>query len=434
MRHTAPSLLSSFARLALAGGVVMTALCLDPLTAFQATSAAAGENLIRITQSGPGVSKRVKLGLNKAIVVDLPTDAHDILVADPSLADAVTRTSRRLYLFGKTVGQTNIFVFGPSGEEIIAIELEIERDVAGLEAHLKRFIPDSDIQVEIISDNIVLTGYVRTPQDASQAERLAEIFLTGGEATTRNITATSTGGDAAIFAEARQRSKIVNMLRIDGEDQVMLKVTIAEVSRQILKQLGFNSSVSDGGNTFAPNYIQNLAFPGGAAASILSGTVSGASIGANINALERAGVLRTLAEPSLTAVSGEIATFNVGGEFNVESERDEDGRTIFEKIEYGIKLEFLPVVLSPGRISLRVVTEVSEPTFDGQSPLPSIQRRQASTSVAPRDSCPSVIWLAIEYTSSRALPRAWVCHSVSVGRRLICARHWASARSASMPK
>ncbi len=381
MRHTAPSLLSSFARLALAGGVVMTALCLDPLTAFQATSAAAGENLIRITQSGPGVSKRVKLGLNKAIVVDLPTDAHDILVADPSLADAVTRTSRRLYLFGKTVGQTNIFVFGPSGEEIIAIELEIERDVAGLEAHLKRFIPDSDIQVEIISDNIVLTGYVRTPQDASQAERLAEIFLTGGEATTRNITATSTGGDAAIFAEARQRSKIVNMLRIDGEDQVMLKVTIAEVSRQILKQLGFNSSVSDGGNTFAPNYIQNLAFPGGAAASILSGTVSGASIGANINALERAGVLRTLAEPSLTAVSGEIATFNVGGEFNVESERDEDGRTIFEKIEYGIKLEFLPVVLSPGRISLRVVTEVSEPTFDGQSPLPSIQRRQASTSV-----------------------------------------------------
>jgi pilus assembly protein CpaC len=157
----------------------------------------------------------------------------------------VTRTSRRLYLFGKTVGQTNIFVFGPNGEEIVAIELEIERDVAGLEASSGNgFIPDSDIKVEIISDNIVLTGSVRTPQDAAQAASLADIFLTGGEATTRVTTATSEGGDAAINAEARQKSKIVNLLKIDGEDQVTLKVTIAEVSRQVLKQLGFNTTIT----------------------------------------------------------------------------------------------------------------------------------------------------------------------------------------------
>ena len=343
---------------------------------------AASDTIVKINQVGPGVKKSVKLGLNKAVVVDLPVDAHDILVADPELADAVTRTSRRIYLFGKSVGQTNIFVFGPSGEEIVSIDLAIERDVAGLEAHLSRFLPDSDINVEIISDNIVLTGSVRTPQDAAQAARLAEIFLTGGEATTRVTTATSNnGGDAAISAEQRQKSKIVNMLKIDGEDQVTLKVTIAEVSRQVLKQLGFNTTVGSLANTrFSNSPSPFLQVPGLSNVLNGTGTISGVPISTDISALDRAGVLRTLAEPSLTAISGEVARFNVGGTFNVESERGEDG-TIFDQQEYGIRLEFLPVVLSPGRISLKILTEVSEPTFEGQSPLPSIQRRSAETSV-----------------------------------------------------
>lgn len=366
----------------LAVGTAALVIALGSNVVQPGTSFAASDSIVKIRDSGPGVKKAVKLGLNKAVVIDLPVDAHDILVADPELADAVTRTSRRIYLFGKSVGQTNIFVFGPSGEEIVSIDLAIERDVAGLEAHLSRFLPDSDIKVEIISDNIVLTGSVRTPQDASQAARLAEIFLTGGEATTRVTTATSNnGGDAAISAEQRQKSKIVNMLKIDGEDQVTLKVTIAEVSRQVLKQLGFNTSVGSLANTRFQNANGTfLQVPG--ASSVLSGTgtISGVPISANINALDRAGVLRTLAEPSLTAISGEIARFSVGGNFNVETERDEEG-TIFEQQEYGIKLEFLPVVLSPGRISLKIRTEVSEPTFEGQSPLPSLQKREAETSV-----------------------------------------------------
>ncbi len=360
--------------------------------------AVASPSVIKITQSGPGVSKRVKLGLNKAIVVDLPRDAHDILVADPSLADAVTRTSRRIYLFGKTVGQTNIFVFGSNGEEIISIELEIERDVAGLEAHLARFIPDSEIHVEIISDNIVLTGSVRTPQDASQAARLAQIFLTGGEATTRNLTAVGDGGDAAIFAEDRQKSQIVNMLKIDGEDQVTLKVTVAEVSRQVLKQLGFNSSITGSAGTFVNANPQNLgALNTGVNYARLAGNIGGYSIASYINAMEQAGVMRTLAEPSLTAISGEQANFYVGGEFQVRDavDYDEDtGRATWtdREVEYGIRLNFLPVVLAPGRISLKIQTEVSEPTFEGSTSLQGggtapgmtrlgIKRREAETSV-----------------------------------------------------
>ncbi|EYR80338.1 pilus assembly protein CpaC [Shinella sp. SUS2] len=363
---------------------------------------AATASVIRINDAGPGARKAVKLGLNKAIVVDLPTDAHDILVADPGKADAVTRTSRRIYLFGKEVGQTNIFIFGPGGEEIVSIDLTVERDIDGLQANLRRFIPDSDIQVEIISDNIVLNGTVRTPQDAAQATRLAEIFLRGGEATTRNITAQGNNGDAAIFGEVRQRSQVVNMLKIDGEDQVTLKITVAEVSRQVLKQLGFNGSVkgSNGGISF-----RNPTNLGGAADWVsngaASGTIGGLALASSMSAMEQAGVMRTLAEPSLTAISGEEARFYVGGDFRLPTEQTIDGgdeskpptvtRSLTE-VEYGIRLNFRPVVLSPGRISLRVETEVSEPTFEGSATyggvhsIPGmtvlgIRRREATTSV-----------------------------------------------------
>ncbi len=117
-----------------------------------------------ITQVGRTTgAQRIKLGLNKSIVIDLPSDAYDVLVANPGVADAVTRSARRIYLFGKQVGETNIFVFGPNGEQIASLDLAIERDVAGLEDYLKRFIPNSDITVELLNDNVVLTGTVETP-------------------------------------------------------------------------------------------------------------------------------------------------------------------------------------------------------------------------------------------------------------------------------
>lgn len=377
---------------------------------FVEPAQAANNAIIKIRNTGPGASKSIKLGLNKAVVIDLPKNAHDILVADPGLADAVTRSSRRIYLFGKTVGQTNIFIFGKGGEEIVNLNVSIERDVSGLSANLKRFIPGSDIQVEIISDNIVLTGNVRTPQDAQRAVQLSQIFVKGGEATTRVTTAESETGDAAISAEDRQSSQIVNLINIDGEDQVTLKVTIAEVSRTVLKQLGVNSFASgSGGNNASAGFgLANLANLGkelaggnqfGAATRIGSATIS-----SYLTAMEQAGVMRTLAEPSLTAISGESASFYVGGEFNLVNGYSA-GETVagngntttnpatydIEKVEYGIRLNFTPIVLGPGRISLRVRTEVSEPTFEGSvgavkssglgPTFLSIRKREAETSV-----------------------------------------------------
>lgn len=342
---------------------------------------AATSSIIRIQESGAGVRKSVRLGLNKAIVVDLPTDAHDILVADPVKADAVTRTSRRIYLFGKEVGQTNIFVFGPNGEEIVSIDLNVERDVSGLQTQLRRFIPDSNIQVEIISDNIVLSGSVRTPQDATQAVNLAQIFLKGGEATTRTVVSQGNNGDSAIFGEGRQNSQIVNMLQIEGEDQVTLKVTVAEIRREVLKQLGFDNTFSRVNKSGSSLDVLEFATSASGVTGNIAGNIGKFGIDAALNALEQADAIRTLAEPTLTAISGQSATFNSGGE-RLYTVDDGNGGTKMETYQYGISLGFTPTVLSSGRIGLRIQTKVSEPmtAADGKT-VTEYRRRDAETVV-----------------------------------------------------
>lgn len=337
-----------------------------PFVAVERAQAASSEapSILRITNTGAGARKRVKLGLNKALVVDLPADAHDILVADPSMADAVTRTSRRIYLFGKTVGQTNIFIFGANGDEIVSLDVEIERDIGGLEANIRRFVPDSDVKVEIVSDNIVLTGSVRTPQDSDQVVKLAKIFLKGGEATTRNMTASggNNGGDVAIYAEGRQTSQVVNLLTVDGEDQVTLKVTVAEVRREVLKQLGFTNDVNPGsGSGFD---LLTLSTGSGGIAGTVAGQIGKYTLQSKLSALEQAKVMKTLAEPTLTAISGQSATFNSGGE-QLYTVADGSGGTKIERYQYGVGLGFTPTVLSSGRISLRIQTSVTEPSSSG---------------------------------------------------------------------
>jgi len=349
-------------------------------------------------------SQRLKLGLNKSIVIDLPSDAYDILVANPAVADAVTRTARRIYLFGKQVGETNIFVFGANGEQIASLDLAIERDVSGLDGYLKRFIPNSDITVELINDNVVLTGTVETPLDATRAAQLATLFVSGGEATTGQYSQTAAGGSANGGVDIdnpdfqRRTSQIVNMLKIIGEDQVTLKVTVAEVSRTVMKQLGVNLLANASSNGITTGQFSGL-IPGGLggvpAPQIAGYRSPTGSIQAYLNAMEQSGVMKTLAEPTLTAVSGEKATFRVGGEFNLvtnvsaarsEDNLDGDLTVTNTRLEYGIGLEFQPVVLSPGRISLKVRTQVSEPTTEGMVVqnninVISIRKRLADTTI-----------------------------------------------------
>ncbi|WP_233713926.1 type II and III secretion system protein family protein [Aquamicrobium zhengzhouense] len=353
-----------------------------------------------VNVSSQSAHQRIKLGLNKSRVIDLPRDAYDILVANPAVADAVTRTARRIYLFGKTVGETNIFVFGPNGEQVASLEIQVERDVTGLEGYLKRFLPESDIRAELINDNVVLTGTVETPLDAKRAEELAQLFVSGGEATTGQYAMTAAGGNAAGGVDInnpdqqRRTSRIVNMLKIVGEDQVTLKVTVAEVSRSVMKQLGVN--LIGAGNVDGISWSAlSETYPGlGKSLSDSNLTLQQGRLSSYLRAMEQSGVMKTLAEPTLTAVSGEKATFRVGGEFNLLSETSNEERDdgslerkyTHRQIEYGIGLEFLPVVLSPGRISLKVRTSVSEPTVEGSisshdSNIISIRKRLADTTI-----------------------------------------------------
>src|SRR5690606_25573453 len=269
--------------------------------------------------STSAASQRIKLGLNKSVVVDLPADAYDILVANPAVADAVTRTSRRIYLFGKAVGQTNIFVFGANGEQIVSLDLDIERDVAGLEENLKRFIPGSNIRAELVNDNVVLTGTVETPLDAKRAVDLANAFVTGGEATTGQYSQTAAGGSAQSGVDInnpdseRQKSAIINLLQIIGDDQVTLKVTVAEVSRTVMKQLGVNLIAGGNSNGITWSALSEASYGLGKPLSASTVGIGTSLIDGYLNAMEQAGVMKTLAEPTLTAVSGEKATFKVGG-------------------------------------------------------------------------------------------------------------------------
>ena len=153
--------------------------------------------IIRLKDDGASRVQQVQLGLNKSIVVDMPRDAHDLLVASPQVADAIIRTKRRIYIFGKSVGETNIFVFDRSGNPIVSMNLDVERDIAGLTEQLKRFIPGSDIKVELINDNIILTGSVQTPQDAARAAALAQAFVKGGEATTNQFQSSGGGSSSS---------------------------------------------------------------------------------------------------------------------------------------------------------------------------------------------------------------------------------------------
>ena len=404
-------------RVFLCSAILAAALFTGGVDGFQTGVAQA--NYLKISRSSIGKTQTVKVGLNKSMVVDLPGDAHDILVANPEVADAITRTSRRIYIFGKQVGSTNLFIFDSSGAQLLNINLEIERDIAGLEENLKRFVPGSDVKVEVVSDNIILTGTVPTPQASARVVQLARAFITGGEATTGQFNQTlgggSTGGGTIVFdQEDRQESQIVNLLRIDGEDQVHLKVTIAEIQRTIVKQLGIDISAVglSVGSIDLAGFLDN---PFGLGAigsnSQLGARYSGSggeTIDGVLRALDQAGVMRTLAEPSLTAISGETASFAVGGEYNIVGESSISGspsptgrpvglpsgtlEVTARQVQYGVSLSFTPVVLGPGRISMRIRTEVSEPTSEGSHTIgsfgglpsqtsPGIRRRQAETTV-----------------------------------------------------
>jgi pilus assembly protein CpaC len=326
-------------------------------------------------------SRIVKLGLNKSMIVRLPEPARDVLVSGPTIVDAVVRTARTVYLMGRAIGQTNVFFFDAEGRQILSLDIAVERDVTGLQQTLRRLIPGGQINVEALNDNIILTGTVSSAQQARMALDVAARFAVVGD----GVTAEDHDG----------AQRVVNLLTIAGRDQVMLKVSVVEMQRTVLKQLGVDLAAAiDIGST-----VLNLATvnPFTLANGVLSNTnlavghtFGDGSVAGVIRAMERNGLLRTLAEPNLTSVSGETANFLAGGEFPIPVASDDNGVTIEFK-PFGVGLGFTPIVLSEGRINLKVSTEVSELTTEGFSlgsantnasvTIPGLRVRRANTTV-----------------------------------------------------
>ncbi len=307
----------------------------------------------------------VTLPLNKAIIVDLPTDARDVLLSNPEIADSVVRTTRRVFILGRKVGQTNAFFFDAQGRQIANLEIRVEPDVSPLNAMFKRFAPNSSVKAESVNGALVLTGNVKSAAEANRIMQIAEKF------------SAPAGG-----AQAKGESQIVNLIAVEGNEQVLVKVRVVEMSRTLVKQLGFNGTAQNILNTLLPkDWGYNLATQNGFSVSgkLLGGLTADYSNIQNytpdtdpgrsyddvtLQAFERAGLLRVLAEPNLTAISGESAKFLAGGEFPVPIQ-SQDRQITVEFKPYGVGLAFTPVVLSPGRISLKLSTEVSELTSDG---------------------------------------------------------------------
>lgn len=328
----------------------------------------------------PARTRSLSLGVGKSVVIDLPREVKDVLVADPKIANAVIRSAQRAYIIGGQVGQTNVVFFTADGQQVASYDIAVKRDLNGMRTALRASLPG--VQIEGVGDSVMLTGSVSSPVEAQQAGDVAAKLVGGAD-------------------------KVVNNIVVRGRDQVMLKVVVGEVRRDIVKQLGVDLSASLNAGTAVVNFNNSNPFSvsGGPLVSNnglgVAGLAKGvATVSATMRAMESAGVMRTLAEPSLTAISGESATFIAGGEFPIPGGYSCDPTThvcttqvTYKK--FGISLNFTPVVLSEGRISLRVMTEVSELSSQNaitvsqalssnstnSITIPSVQTRRAETTL-----------------------------------------------------
>lgn len=341
--------------------IVMAAMVVAISEIRQPGAAIAGEQGV--------LSRRISMGVGKSVVIDLPGDASEVVVANPKIADAIVRTARQLYVVGVDAGQTTISAVGVDGRQIASLEISIGRDVGELSQLLRVALPRSNISPRTVNGTIILTGTVLSPAEARRAMDIANGFASTQQQTAPGGAPPSGGG-----------GNVVNALTIQGEDQVMVKVTVAEVSRLVLKQLGV-SSQAVGSDTLLRGGWGSLAQANPYGINPAKSASKLELLGPNntqmtLKAFERYGVARVLSEPSVTAVSGESAKLVVGGEIPVPSQF---GTCLFGTAgasqtatgaggcipgitfkPYGVTLNFLPTVMSEGRILLHINTEVTE--------------------------------------------------------------------------
>jgi pilus assembly protein CpaC len=360
--------------------VAITGLCVLALPALVLAEKGDLENIVaEAAEPGP-----VYITLGKAELIDVDGDIADVLVANPAIIDVMAVQSNRLYIVGLKIGDTNIIALDENGDVIKKLDIHVKYDLKAIQAMVNDLYPDEDVQVKAVHDQIVMTGTVSTPEVASRITSVVASYV--GDLQDQKGTADEL---------------ISNLLNVRGEQQVMLQVKIVEASRSILKELGVNTDINnDDALSTSTLFNENTSFTFGTGGGIgLSQDPTGlgrfitdtgiAGIGDLqffLRALEEENLVHVLAEPNLTAVSGQKAGFLAGGEFPVPVGRDNVGNVVVEFREFGVSLNFKPVVLSDNRISLQLNTEVSSLDFDSAVVLadvnvPGLNVRKADTTV-----------------------------------------------------
>ncbi len=310
----------------------------------------------------------ITLPVGKTRLVNLPVDASTVLTANPEIIDLAVESPRKVFLVAQAVGDTNVFFLDSEGRVVLRLEVRVEVDMTALRKALAEILPNETIEVTAVNNDIVLTGTARSAKASEDARRIARRFVAEDE-------------------------NVVNMLSVLGGQQVFLQVRVAEVKREIVKQLGFElfgrftrtENIGFAFDSFGPSFDTDFLT---SRFDIVSGVYS---LTAFILALESEGLVKTLAEPTLTAVSGETANLVAGGEFPVLEPGEEPGTFTIVFKQFGIGLSFTPVVLESGRISLKVSTEVSALSTTGEltiglteddtATIPALTLRRAETTV-----------------------------------------------------
>ncbi|HTK85194.1 MAG TPA: type II and III secretion system protein family protein [Patescibacteria group bacterium] len=352
-------------------------------------------HLVSIEDAKKTPSGDVFLVKGMAKVIEMPGPVSDIMVANPALVDVSALQSSKLYIVGLGFGTTNVMALDASGNVIRNLTVHVKVDDVAIQAMVHKLFPKEDVTVTALYDRIVLTGYVSTPDMSNKISDFVE------QAALDNEKGGSSGG-AGIDPVRNQM--IVNLLKVAGEQQVLLKVKVIEASRDMVRDLGIETTtggfITGGLDPLSGGVIDNTA---GVTTAVGSGLLkdplgtgevlfnrnSAGLIGPIkliIRALEENGLLNTLAEPNLTAISGETAGFLAGGEFPIPTSRDQNNNVVVTYHPFGVALNFKPIVLSNDRISMQLQTEVS--SIDNSNSLsafgvllPGFSVRRAATTV-----------------------------------------------------
>ena len=360
---------------------LLLAIAGPPPAAAQSDASLAESAILRIPEGASlPVSRRIRMGLNKAMIIELPTDAQDAIVSQPNTADVTVLTARRVLVYAKAAGEASVFLLGRDGRKLLIMDLSVRRDFSDLSIMLHKLLPGARLKVAASGEGVVLSGTVVKGPDAARAEEIATQYV--------------------------NKAPVVNLITTGARDQVLLKVTVAELQREAVRRLGINlpETIAKAGTVTFTQIMQN-AFPPSATIGAVGtfvgpgrvplvgvGTVAQATTSWNGNrittmleAFERVGLSKTLAEPTLIAISGEPAKFHAGGEFPVPLSATNNTVSVSWK-SFGVSVGFTPFVLSEGRISLKVSAEVSELSTQGAVTLqsisiPAVQTRRAETTV-----------------------------------------------------